>query len=77
MVLIYALGKQKISYFYLKTNLFHSRYDTHDHSLSDFPAENYDREVFPGQDYSNPRVKDFVNGNYPFFVTLNDINQFK
>lgn len=39
------------------------RYDTHDHSLSDFPAENYDREVFPGQDYSNPRVKDFVNGN--------------
>ncbi|KAG2210594.1 hypothetical protein INT47_002536 [Mucor saturninus] len=42
-------------------DLCFGRYDTHDHSLSDFPAENYDREVFPGQDYSNPRVKDFVN----------------
>ncbi|KAI9280713.1 hypothetical protein BY458DRAFT_430498 [Sporodiniella umbellata] len=37
------------------------RYDTHAHSLSDFPAEGHDREVFPGQDYSNPRMKDFVD----------------
>lgn len=42
-------------------DLCFGRYDTHDHSLSDFPAESHDREVFPGQDYSNPRVKDFVN----------------
>ncbi|RCH87877.1 Phospholipase D1, partial [Rhizopus azygosporus] len=42
-------------------DLCFGRYDTHAHSLSDFPAEGHDREVFPGQDYSNPRVKDFIN----------------
>ncbi|CEP06786.1 hypothetical protein [Parasitella parasitica] len=42
-------------------DLCFGRYDTHNHSLSDYPAEGHDREVFPGQDYSNPRVKDFVN----------------
>lgn len=57
-------------YSHKKLTLFISRYDTHDHSLSDFPAENYDREVFPGQDYSNPRVKDFVNGNIFFYGVL-------
>ncbi|KAI8970516.1 hypothetical protein BDB01DRAFT_731756 [Pilobolus umbonatus] len=36
-----------------------SRYDTHAHSLADHPAEGHDKEVFKGQDYSNPRVKDF------------------
>ncbi|KAL7327205.1 hypothetical protein PS15p_209432 [Mucor circinelloides] len=40
-------------------DLCFGRYDTHNHSLSDYPAEGHDREVFPGQDYSNPRVKDF------------------
>ena len=51
-------------------DLCFGRYDTHNHSLSDYPAENFDREVFPGQDYSNPRVKDFVNGkgNLSFFL---------
>ncbi|KAK4519852.1 60S ribosomal protein L21A [Mucor velutinosus] len=42
-------------------DLCFGRYDTHSHSLSDYPAEGHDREVFPGQDYSNPRVKDFVD----------------
>ncbi|KAI8640960.1 hypothetical protein BD408DRAFT_444667 [Parasitella parasitica] len=42
-------------------DLCFGRYDTHSHSLSDYPADGHDREVFPGQDYSNPRVKDFVN----------------
>ncbi|KAF7724121.1 Phospholipase D1 [Apophysomyces ossiformis] len=37
------------------------RYDTHAHSLSDYPAAGHEYEVFPGQDYSNPRVKDFLN----------------
>ncbi|KAI9309557.1 hypothetical protein BJ944DRAFT_154121 [Cunninghamella echinulata] len=37
------------------------RYDSHDHSLIDYPAETIDYEIFPGQDYSNPRVKDFAN----------------
>lgn len=43
-------------------DLCFGRYDTHNHSLSDYPAEGHDREVFPGQDYSNPRVKDFKDG---------------
>lgn len=38
------------------------RYDSHAHSLIDAPAEGIDYEIFPGQDYSNPRVKDFSNG---------------
>ncbi|KAI9473922.1 MAG: hypothetical protein EXX96DRAFT_488418 [Benjaminiella poitrasii] len=55
---IYDLIKHNL--FFLMTYTC-SRYDTHSHSLSDFPSEGHDREVFPGQDYSNPRVKDFVN----------------
>ncbi|KAI9272214.1 hypothetical protein EDC94DRAFT_655615 [Helicostylum pulchrum] len=42
-------------------DLCFGRYDTHDHSLSDYPSEDFEREVFPGQDYSNPRMKDFAN----------------
>lgn len=66
MVLIYVLGKlKKIMCIHLVFTadhlLLYSRYDTHNHSLSDFPADGHDREVFPGQDYSNPRVKDFIN----------------
>lgn len=38
------------------------RWDTHQHRLADYPAEGHDKEIFPGQDYSNPRVKDFANG---------------
>ncbi|KAG0172715.1 Phospholipase D1 [Apophysomyces sp. BC1015] len=37
------------------------RYDSHGHPLSDYPAAGHDYEIFPGQDYSNPRVKDFLN----------------
>ncbi|RKP23598.1 hypothetical protein SYNPS1DRAFT_24334 [Syncephalis pseudoplumigaleata] len=43
------------------------RYDTHAHRLTDFDP-NYDiinDEYWPGQDYSNPRVKDFANVNEP------------
>ncbi|ORY06329.1 phospholipase D/nuclease [Basidiobolus meristosporus CBS 931.73] len=39
-------------------DLCYGRYDTHSHRLADYhydPADN----VWPGQDYSNPRVKDF------------------
>lgn len=36
-----------------------SRYDTHAHELTDYCA---DDEIFPGQDYSNPRIKDFKKG---------------
>lgn len=54
--------KKKKSYILIFFFILYSRYDTHNHSLSDFPAEGVDREVFPGQDYSNPRVKDFASG---------------
>lgn len=39
-----------------------SRYDTHSHRLADYPAPGHPKEIFPGQDYSNPRIKDFTNG---------------
>ncbi|KAI8987612.1 hypothetical protein BDF20DRAFT_832525 [Mycotypha africana] len=37
------------------------RYDSQKHRLTDYPAEGHTDEVFPGQDYSNPRVKDFIS----------------
>ncbi|KAI9485673.1 MAG: hypothetical protein EXX96DRAFT_494975 [Benjaminiella poitrasii] len=37
------------------------RYDSQKHRLTDYPSEGHSDEVFPGQDYSNPRVKDFLN----------------
>ncbi|ORZ14534.1 hypothetical protein BCR42DRAFT_329482 [Absidia repens] len=42
-------------------DLCYGRYDAHDHSVIDAPAEGIEHEMFPGQDYSNPRVKDFAN----------------
>jgi hypothetical protein len=39
-----------------------SRYDAHSHSITDYPAKGHPYEIFPGQDYSNPRVKDFMSG---------------
>ncbi|KAI8369196.1 hypothetical protein EDC96DRAFT_504222 [Choanephora cucurbitarum] len=39
-------------------DLCFGRYDTTEHALMDYPANNI-KEVFPGQDYSNPRIKDF------------------
>lgn len=43
---------------------YFSRYDTKSHQLTDYPAEGRSQEIFPGQDYNNPRVKDFLNGIY-------------
>ncbi|KAI8973863.1 hypothetical protein BDB01DRAFT_854129 [Pilobolus umbonatus] len=37
-------------------DLCFGRYDSYDHRLTD---DSIDRELFPGQDYSNPRIKDF------------------
>ncbi|KAI8985892.1 hypothetical protein BDB01DRAFT_720977 [Pilobolus umbonatus] len=37
------------------------RFDTQAHTLSDYPALGHQYPIFPGQDYSNPRVKDFQN----------------
>ncbi|KAI9591807.1 hypothetical protein BDF19DRAFT_389005 [Syncephalis fuscata] len=48
-------------------DLCFGRYDTHAHRLTDYDP-NYDiinDEYWPGQDYSNPRVKDFSNVNMP------------
>ncbi|CAO3693385.1 hypothetical protein G6F70_003782 [Rhizopus microsporus] len=49
------------------------RYDTHAHRITDYPAEGHTHEIFPGQDYSNPRVKDFMNVAQ-FKLTLVDRN---
>ncbi|KAF7725701.1 Phospholipase D1 [Apophysomyces ossiformis] len=42
-------------------DLCFGRYDTHSHRMADHPADGHDYLIFPGQDYSNPRAKDFVN----------------
>ncbi|CEP13648.1 hypothetical protein [Parasitella parasitica] len=48
-----------------------SRYDSQSHRLTDYPAEGHTDEVFPGQDYSNPRVKDFLNGKQRGYCVVN------
>ncbi|CAO3592755.1 unnamed protein product [Absidia cylindrospora] len=40
-------------------DLCFGRYDTHAHSLTDYSPGGECSEIFPGQDYSNPRIKDF------------------
>ncbi|CAG8818909.1 10499_t:CDS:2, partial [Gigaspora rosea] len=40
-------------------DLSFGRYDTHAHSLADFPTIANFSEVWPGQDYNNVRIKDF------------------
>lgn len=44
-------------------DLCFGRYDTHAHELSDSPERRGEnRVIWPGQDYSNPRIKDFSDG---------------
>lgn len=40
-------------------DLCFGRYDTLNHELTDYDSNEVAREVFPGQDYSNPRIRDF------------------
>ncbi|CAO3699468.1 unnamed protein product [Rhizopus microsporus] len=40
-------------------DLCFGRYDTQAHELTDYDSADISWEVFPGQDYSNPRIKDF------------------
>ncbi|OZJ05541.1 hypothetical protein BZG36_01670 [Bifiguratus adelaidae] len=42
-------------------DLCFGRYDTHFHHLADYSPEGSGPELWSGQDYSNPRIKDFVN----------------
>ncbi|CAG8466471.1 3479_t:CDS:10 [Scutellospora calospora] len=42
-------------------DLCFGRYDTHSHDLSDWPSNSKSPSIWPGQDYSNPRIKDFQN----------------
>ncbi|CAG8593228.1 13349_t:CDS:10, partial [Racocetra persica] len=42
-------------------DLCFGRYDTHSHELSDWPQNTKCPTIWPGQDYSNPRIKDFQN----------------
>nr|CAG8445707.1 3808_t:CDS:10 [Entrophospora candida] len=42
-------------------DLCFGRYDTHNHELVDWKPNMKDLTIWPGQDYSNPRVKDFQN----------------
>ncbi|KAI8066534.1 hypothetical protein BC940DRAFT_302391 [Gongronella butleri] len=41
-------------------DLCFGRYDTYAHELTDYPSRGDQLEIFPGQDYNNPRVRDFV-----------------
>ncbi|KAF9159991.1 Phospholipase D1 [Actinomortierella ambigua] len=42
------------------------RWDTPEHTLIDLPESQDDFEVWPGQDYSNPRIKDFCDLSRPY-----------
>lgn len=42
---------------------FNSRWDTHAHRLADFNYRNPHLEIYPGQDYSDARLRDFESGN--------------
>ncbi|CAG8451339.1 15329_t:CDS:10 [Cetraspora pellucida] len=42
-------------------DLCFGRYDTHSHDLSDWPQNTKGPTIWPGQDFSNPRIKDFQN----------------
>ncbi|KAF9178668.1 Phospholipase D1, partial [Haplosporangium sp. Z 27] len=42
-------------------DLCFGRYDTGTHQLSDYHPSGHGT-IWPGQDYNNPRIKDFVNG---------------
>lgn len=63
MDLIYVGGKIKTCKYEWLLITYDSRYDSQSHRLTDYPAEGHAHEIFPGQDYSNPRVKDFQSGN--------------
>ncbi|KAI9496611.1 hypothetical protein BDB00DRAFT_758105, partial [Zychaea mexicana] len=42
-------------------DLCYGRWDSHGHKLADLKGDFHKFEMVPGQDYSNPRVKDFLN----------------
>ncbi|RUS23944.1 hypothetical protein BC938DRAFT_474361 [Jimgerdemannia flammicorona] len=53
--------------------LFQSRFDTHKHRLCDnHPGEHC--HIWPGQDYSNPRIKDFANVEHHEVPLINKAN---
>lgn len=43
-------------------NLYFRRWDTHAHRLADFHSSDPTLEIFPGQDYSDARLRDFEHG---------------
>lgn len=43
-------------------DLCFGRWDTHTHPLADFNGGEEGYEMFPGQDYSDARVRDFEDG---------------
>ena len=51
-------------------DLCYGRWDTHEHKLNDLQGDHLLYEMVPGQDYSNPRVKDFLNGKYITFFSF-------
>lgn len=47
-------------------DLCFGRYDNSGHPLSDPGGDNIEKQTWPGKDYSNPIIKDFVKVNLPF-----------
>ena len=43
-------------------DLCFGRYDTSAHQLADFHNYSKHYSIWPGQDYSNPRIQDFIEG---------------
>ena len=51
-------------------DLCFGRYDTHTHQLVDYHPTGRQPTIWPGQDYSNPRIKDFANGSLKKFLLI-------
>ncbi|GBB96811.1 hypothetical protein RclHR1_02840008 [Rhizophagus clarus] len=56
-------------------DLCFGRYDTSMHQLADFHEYSKHYSIWPGQDYSNPRIKDFIDVKY-WARTIIDKKQF-
>lgn len=65
-VLFWALHEKKVIIdsevaFVGGIDMCYGRFDTVEHNIGDFWGSDDQRTVFPGQDYSNPRIRDFKN----------------
>lgn len=64
MSIVSSKKKKNESCVYNCLSLSFSRWDTHAHRLADFNYADPHLEIYPGQDYSDARLRDFEKGAY-------------